>query len=282
MISREMTRWFLPDGTETQLGNQLPPADLVLPVRGTLPDIPESEWRPFDFRDDPRYPVKLKKQGQYGACNGHAAASGEEDSRYIAGLPHVDLSAWLPYADMCRGYDRGSSIAEALVHLTNDGTCEERFVPWGTINPARISAEARENAKRYRVEIGYRITSFREMCIACQLRMPVNFSVPVNSSFNSLDAEGRPQNRAGWHNHAVQAGFAMAKTRDGGWKVGMRNSWGEEWGAKGFCWIDERNLQGSGFDAYCLQAVESDPQRMPPVAIASAFPDVFSGYPVLT
>lgn len=260
----ELESWFLPDGTETFLGNHAPQPDTLIPVRGNLPDIPESEWREFDLRTDPDYPVKIKDQGRYGACNGHAAASSLEIARYIAGLKHTDLSAWLVYADLCGGWDRGSIIAEALTHLQSKGTCEDSLVPHGTIAPSRIPSAARQNAKRYKIEIGYRINNFREMCIAAQLRLPFNFSVPVNSGFNSLDQHDMPQNRSGWHNHAVTGGVYMKKLPTGIWVVGMQNSWRDSWGRKGYCSIGEKNIQGSGFDAYTVAAVAYDPENPAP------------------
>jgi hypothetical protein len=262
----ELEQWRLPDGSETFLGNHAPEPHHILPVRGNLPDIPESEWREFDLRTVPGYPVKIKDQGSYGACNGHAAASSLEIARWIAGPRHMDLSAWLVYADLCGGWDRGSVISEALTHLTTKGTCKDTLVPHGTINPNRISAEARQDAKRFRVEIGYRLTSFRDMCIACQLRMPFNFSVPVNSGFNNLDQYDRPQNRSGWHNHAATGGMSMRKLPTGDWVVGMQNSWKTSWGKGGYCSIGEKNVQGSGFDSYTVSAVEFDPEDTQPSA----------------
>ena len=260
----ELEQWRLPDGSETFLGNHAPEAHHILPVRGNLPDTPESEWREFDMRTVPGYPVKIKDQGSYGACNGHAAASSLEIARYIAGLTHRDLSPWIIYADLCGGWDRGSSIAQALTELQQKGTCEDSFVPHGTINPRRITSAARENAKQYRIEIGHTINNFREMCIAAQLRMPFNFSVPVNSGFNSLDQYDRPQNRSGWHNHAVTGGMSMRKLPTGDWVIGMQNSWDISWGRKGYCSIGEKNIQGSGFDAYTVAAVTYDPQDPAP------------------
>lgn len=259
-----LNKWVLPDGSETFLGNHAPQPDTFIPVRGNLPDIPESEWKEFDLRDDQAYPIKIKNQGRYGACNGFAAASSLEIARYVAGLDYAGLSGWMVYADLCGGWDRGSVIAEALVQLQNRGTCEDSLVPYGTINPSRIPSSARENAKRYKIEIGYRINNFREMCIAAQLRMPFNFSVPVNSSFNSLDQYDRPQNRSGWHNHAVTGGMYMKKLPTGDWVIGMQNSWDVPWGRKGYCSIGEKNIQGSGFDAYTVMAVAYDPQDPAP------------------
>lgn len=261
-----MNFWPTPDGQWRALGSSPSPVGLALTLAtmGPIPDIPESEWRPFDYRDDPNFKVAMKDQGQIGACNGHSGNSSLEVGFYVAGVPHVSLSPWMIYADLCQGVDRGSNISEALQLLRDRGTCEERFVPWGTIDPRRLSREAQENRVRYKIEIGYRLTTFREMCIAAQLRQAINFSVPVNGNFNSLDMYDRPQNHYGVHNHAVTGGIYMKKLPTNEWVIGMQNSWGKAWGQNGYCSIGEKNIQGWGFDAYSVVATVVDPLNRPP------------------
>jgi hypothetical protein len=256
--------WSLPDGTITKLGNHVPHVRTVR-VMLKLPDIPDSELREFDLTTNPDWPVKVKNQGSFGACNGHAAATSLEIARYIAGMTHVPLSSWLIYADLCQGWDRGSIIADALKHLSNVGTCPEPLVPHGTIQPRRVSQEARAEVLRFRVEIGYEVNTHRDLVIATHLRIPTNFSVPVNGSFNQLDADGVPGNRPGPHNHAVCGGVGLKRSTKHGWLVMTQNSWGEQWGQRGFFWAAERTTQGSYPDAYGVWAVTSDPQDPFPV-----------------
>lgn len=257
--------WSLPDGTTTKLGNHVP-HERVVRVSLKLPDIPDSELREFDLTANPDWPVKIKNQGSFGACNGHAAATSLEIARYIAGLDHVPLSPWLIYADLCQGWDRGSNIGEALKHLSNVGTCPEHLVPHGTIQPRRVSAEARAEVLRFRIEIGFELNSFRDLIVASFLRIPFNFSVPVNANFNQLDAEGVPGNRPGAHNHAMCGGFGLKRSTKHGLLFPALNSWGELWGIRGKCNISERNLEGTFSDNYGVSAVISDPKNPEPKA----------------
>lgn len=259
-----LERWTLPNGLVTHLGNHVPEVRTVRIMR-SLPDIPDSELREFDLRTNPHFPIRIKNQGNYGACNGHAAATSLEIAQWLSGAGYVPMSPWFVYAILCNGYDRGSIIADALKLLRDKGTCPESLVPHGTINPNRLSAEAKAQAARYRIEIGYEINSHRDMVIATHLRLPCNYSVPVNGNFNTLDSDGVPGNRSGIHNHAVCGGLGLKKTAKYGWVVLTANSWGQTWGQNGFFWAAEKTVAGSYPDAYCVTAIESDPNEPLPV-----------------
>jgi hypothetical protein len=245
------------------MGNNPPSISLKLGSTQPLPDIPESEWQEFDYTKDPSFPVKIKDQGQFKACDGHAAATSLEVARWIAGLPHLDLSAWFIYANLCRGWDTGASIADALQFLESRGVCNDASVPYGTIRPSQIKPVATTEATKHRIEIGYTLTSFRDLCISAQLRQPFNFSMPVNTGFNSLDKNGCPSNISGEHNHAGCGGLGMKRV-NGKWYFLFPNSWGNRWGHNGYAWIGEKNLEGWGFDAYSVIATREDTAGGPP------------------
>lgn len=244
------------------MGNRPPSISLKLGSSEPLPDIPESEWQEFDYTNDPKFPVKIKDQGQSNGCNGHAAATSLEAARWIAGLPHLDLSAWYIYANLCRGWDTGSGIADALQFLQNKGVCNTSYVLYGTINPSQIKPVATTEAAKHRIEIGHTLTSFKDLCISAQLRQPFNFSISVNTGFNSLDKNGCPSNISGSHNHAVMGGLGMKKV-GGQWFILWQNSWGNRWGLNGRAWLGQHNLQGWGFDAYSVIATKESPENCP-------------------
>jgi hypothetical protein len=261
----QLSVWIVPNGDPRYLGNKPPPQGLMLSTKYTLPDLLDSELKEFDLRDNPDYPVMVKDQNGRGACNGHSAASSFEDAWYISGQPYSPMSAWSVYAPLCNGRDEGSSIAEALQLVSDYGISEESYVPYGTIDPRRLTPEALANRGRYRIEIGCKITTFREMLVAAHMRMPFNYSVPVNTGFNNLDAEGVPDNRPGIHNHAVSAGFALKRSAKYKWLIPTRNSWSPKWGRfDGYFNCAEKTIRGTWFDGYCVLATISDPQFLPP------------------
>jgi hypothetical protein len=258
----ELPSFVDPTGVTRVLGTLASPAGLVRAMPGWAeagnPILHEGEWVEFDIW--PRY-VKIKDQDGYGSCNGFAAALGLELARFVIGYEHVTLSPWYIYAPLCGGVDRGSSIADALRFLTAEGTCPDTLVPYGTIDPRRIPAEARAQAHRYKVLVGSVLRTWDEVMSAVQLRRPLNLSVHASGSFaTGLDADGVPPLVHGPGNHAVTIALGAKKSKKWGWIVKLANSWGTGVGKAGFWWISRAHVEAQqGFEAYQVAAAAGDP-----------------------
>lgn len=245
------------------LGNKRPlgflagdPAKMMaVPPMAASDLIPESEW--VEFNEFPAE-IKRKNQNGKGACNGFAAALGVETARYTAGMPYVELSGWYIYAILCGGVDRGSQILAALDLLGEDGVSPENLVKYGLIQPRQLTDAAHAAAPRFKAEIGERLTTYEQIGTAIQRRQSINLAVAVGNSFNNLNADGVP----GFGricNHAVHVGLGMKRARNGEWLGLMTNSWGEQWGQNGMCWLPLKYLPTAAyFEAYTLKAIVDD------------------------
>lgn len=232
--------------------------------------MPRSEWREFDVTAED-HPVPVKDQGQYGACNGHAAATSAEWARWLDGMTHAELSPWFVYAILCGGVDRGSNIGQALDLLRKAGTCRFGSLPWGTIDPNRINTATRAEAVNYRVELGESLPDFDAIMTAVQLRRPGNLSVRViRSDLFVVDDEGVVPVRRGAGDHAVAFVPAAKKLRNGEWAVKFQNSWTDAWGDGGYGWITRRHYDDQSYrEAYSVVApldTPGDPTNPPPVS----------------
>ena len=152
-----------------------------------IPLVPPNDWEEFDVRRNPNYPIQVKDQDGKGACNGHATATAMELARYFNGQPHVALSGWFPYALLCNGVDRGSSIGEALGVVTKRGLSPESDVPYGIIHPQKLTSEAHSSAQHYKCVVGMRIQTWDQLMSAVQLRMGgINLSIKVGKEQERL------------------------------------------------------------------------------------------------
>lgn len=263
-------------GVDDGLGNIRPlgliPGDprrmQAVPLMADTDLIPESEW--VEFNDWPAE-IKIKDQNGRGACNGHAAATAIEVARFVAGMPHVPVSAWYIYAILCQGRDNGSMILDALNLTKEDGAAPESLVKYGIINPGLLTPEAHAAASRYKIEIGSRLTTAAQIGSAVQRKQSINLAVAVTGSFNRLDSDGVPGLSRGACNHAVHVGLGMKKSKAGKWLVLCSNSWTTQWGDSGFCWFPVDFLPTANyFEAYAVRAVVDDTADItrPPEIIA--------------
>jgi hypothetical protein len=236
---------------------------LMAPPLGDV--MPESAWVEFEIEPEAAF---LDQDGK-GACNGHAAVTTEEIARWVAGMPHIPLSPWYVYAILCNGIDRGSNIGQALELMRDKGAPPFDAVPYGTINPRKLSKESHDLAGRFKIEIGQMLTTPAELMTAVQRRQPFNFSVAVAAGFDDLDADGCVRLGRGYDNHAVCGTACGAKRcRDGGWAFKWRNSWSRKWGIDGEAWMRlDRVARNTYFEGYSISAVTSDPSgdEPPPV-----------------
>lgn len=253
------------NGEQRFLGRTLPPPSqmALMQGKGAKVNVPEALWQEFDLRDlNP--PIKVKDQNGRGACNGFAAAEVIEWKRWLTGKgkDYIPLSGWYPYAILCQGVDRGSSIAEALTLSMKTGIAPEEFVNYGIINPNQLSDEAHAAAPRFRIGAGTPLRTFREMMSATQLRRPFNFSLQAkHRGFSQLDADGAIQEVAGTGDHAITGGIGAKKGRDGRWMILFQNHWTERYGDEGFAWFRETNIKGQRYmEAYEGEYILDDPQ----------------------
>jgi C1A family cysteine protease len=202
--------------------------------------------RPLPRHSDLRpHMPKIQNQGQTGSCTGHAIAACMEYDMMAHHQQELDLSRLFIYynerwSEGTQRSDAGGEIRDGIKTIAKYGACEEIVWPF---NPTHLrhkpSEEAYAAAVRHRAVLYERVPQTEE-AIAYVLgveRRPIVMGIYVYESFESDETaktgkipmpDVKNEKCVGGH-AVVLAGHDL----DQGDGI-LRNSWGEEWGMKGY------------------------------------------------
>lgn len=174
----------------------------------------------------------IQDQGQYGSCNGFAAAAALTRARIRRGLKRKTLSGSYLYSLINGGRDNGSMLDDGMRVLQSRGCATIETVKPSQIYPSKYdrSKADREAAKHKAFEC-YQIGTRDGLWTALALGFDVVVAVHAGNSFSSIDRNGIAGINNGGGNHAVMCdGLLYA----GGEIVADGvNSWGTRWGDRG-------------------------------------------------
>lgn len=209
----------------------------------------------------------VKDQGKPGTCVGMAGAKIQECDNLTRG-EDVELSALYLYAH-CKAIDglpvEGTDLRTAMKVLTTEGICKEELYPYQDTEDTmqlkfpKISAKATNDGRSRRCKGYARIHSLQEVKEAIYNENGVMCGVLVTSSFkdSKTGVVGTPDGwmlgmhaipLVGWDDERVVEfidGDNVKHQCKG--VIYFQNSWGEEWGEKGFGMIP--------YDYFDLQAI---------------------------
>lgn len=223
---------WLRDQEDKDFLDALPDESSVLVMRGTYNEI----------KIDPREVMKIENQGSVGSCQGHALSSCVELCYYIAtGDLTRQLSRQYAYVETQRidgiNGDRGSTISGGIKLATSKGIPREELWKYsGKYDNRRPSnwAEIESDAAQHKIGQSYKMTTYdgvRTFLGSGQGGISIGISWsgevdrPIVNSFSG----------AGGGGHAI-ALLALSERLDTTGKpyVWMLNSWGANWGNKGW------------------------------------------------
>lgn len=194
-----------------------------------------------DLRD---HFTKVKDQGQVGACTVFAVAAIYEYILKRNGQGDADLSESFVYynvrhADGKELDDTGSSFQDVIRSIGEQGICTEPLHPFSLPLSREPSPEAYQDAKKRRITKALNV-NVREEDIksAIQEGYPVAVSLKIFDSFNSTRGfvERPTADETAAADYGYHAMVVVGYTDDTRHFV-VRNSWGERFGDKGYCYI---------------------------------------------
>jgi len=226
--------------------------------------------RKVDLRE---YMTTVEDQGQVGSCTANAVAGAYE---YLVkrhqGVENYDVSRLFIYYN-ARKYrneekeDAGSVISLAIDGLKEYGACSEDTWPYDTDSVFKKPAKnAYEEAAQFLVDNTELIpTDLHAWKHALAEGYPIIFGIALFDSFDKQKKKGlvpaptnRETSRESHGNHAMLCvGYSDADR-----VFIVRNSWGEDWGDSGYCYIPYDyliNEKYNGGDSWIIKKVEDIP-----------------------
>lgn len=185
-------------------------------------------------------------QSQLGSCTANAVVNAYEllDNQYYHGKG-VDLSRLFVYYNtrLLEGTvdsDSGGFIHEALKSLDNYGVCTEEMWPYDIEKfVVKPTEQCYKNAEKRKIKTYQQVNSVTDLLDALNNNRPVPVGLTIYDNFGDLD----------FRNSIVTKPLLAATESEGGHALCIvgydlnkqlllaKNSFGVDWGDKGYCWI---------------------------------------------
>ena len=214
----------------------------------------------------------IENQGETNSCVANAVAGAYEYlvKRHLDEDEAYDVSRLFIYynARAIEGgdiEDQGSIIANAIEGLKQHGACSEETWPFdaGTVNEAP-SEEAYAEAREFVIEDTEQVPTNLEAWKRCLAEgYPIIFGISLYQSFDAQRQKGQvPMPTDQESSRGSHGGHAMLCVgySDKDKVFIVRNSWGDEWGDSGYCYIPYRyliNESHNGGDSWIIRRLDT-------------------------
>ncbi|CAF1226868.1 unnamed protein product [Adineta steineri] len=211
------------------------------------------------------------KAQKIGSCTAHGFAGAYEYLNKRAHNTEIRVSRFFIYFNSRvveqkteKVADKGCQLVSVITALTEDGTCLESFWPYVTErHNDKPTEEAYEQASHHKIADALQVNiNLTEMKTCLAQGLPFVIGLYIYDSFGSAGASGvvpmpSQTDLAGEpHGHALLVcGYSEESQA-----FIVRNSWGQEWGEKGYCYIPYDYVTSRTYchEAYAIRKVEND------------------------
>lgn len=238
------------------------------PKYGWIPDLPDKRDLSYGLLfpkieklpttvDLRKYCTQVEDQGKLGSCTACALVGNLEFLKKKTIKKVIDFSELFLYFNErvithTEKTDGGASLRDGIKTLVKTGDCTEDLWPY-VIKKFSVKppTEAYENAQRYQITRYFRLHTLDEMKQTLSEGNPFVFGFAVYESFESkmvrktgiVHLPTKDERMVG--GHAVCA-VGYDETKD---YFIVRNSWGENWGDKGYFYMPFKYLSDRSLSA---------------------------------
>lgn len=152
----------------------------------------------------------------------------------------------------------GTTIRGAVHSLVKQGACLETLWPYkADMFDDKPTDECYTQALLMRAELYARVgKTMAQIEGALRARLPVVFGIPITESFSKTGRDGIVPGPSG----KPLGGHAMAIVGiDASKRFIVRNSWGEAWGDKGHCYIQNSLIFEQAYDLWVVKDLDAHP-----------------------
>ncbi len=208
-----------------------------------------------------KYCSKVEDQNELGSCTAQALAGNIELlDKKIDGV-YTDVSRLFIYynerkIEGCVNIDSGAYIRDGIKSLKRWGVCDEELLPYDiSLFKQEPSPECYKQALSRRISVYERIRDVSGMIACLAEGFPVVFGIAIYESFESEEVKrtgivpipAKYETMMGGH-CMLAVGYDTKERR-----FIVRNSWGDEWGDSGFCYIPFRYVEKFGDDLWTVK-----------------------------
>jgi C1A family cysteine protease len=208
----------------------------------------------------------VEDQGQLGSCTANSLVGALEFLEKTDGTQFVDLSRLFVYynervIEGTADQDSGAFIRDGIKSLAKQGVCPEPDWPYKiSAFKKKPAVSCYRTAKKHRIISYHRINTLDEMRSCLANGFPFVFGFTVYESFESQTVAKSGVLNLPTAKEKVVGGHAVmaAGYDDGKQRFLIRNSWGRDWGKKGYftmpyAYLSNRSLSD---DLWTIRASE--------------------------
>ena len=208
---------------------------------------------PSDKVDLRKYCTEIGDQGQTSRCKAFSVTHGVEMIRKMLNLDDVKLACSYTmmlfqkhqgdWKDYSYAYKSGGTEGgpEIIAPVLKNGICHESLWPNDSKTPSGSESKMEVSANVNRVNIRAESIKLDDIKKALTMGYPVEFGTATGEKFMELGRDGiyniaeDPEGQHGYHSMLI-VGYI------GNYYI-VKNSWGAEWGDKGYCYIGKNVLE---------------------------------------